>query len=552
MKRLFTILFTISVCLSGFTQISNPVFEGWYADPEGIVYDGTCWIYPTHSAPYEEQIFFDCFSSTDLVNWTKHERILTSEEVKWANRAMWAPAVLRKDGKYYLFFGANDIHQGQEGGIGVAVADAPQGPFKDLLGKPLIKDVVNGAQPIDQFVFLDDDGTYYMYYGGWGHCNMVKLKDDFTGIVPFDDGTLYKEVTPEGYTEGPFMFKKDNKYYFMWSEGGWVGPDYAVAYAIADSPFGPFIRESRILKENPAIATGAGHHSVICMPDDEWYIVYHRRPIPPSEENYRDHRVTCIDRMYFNEDGTIQAIKMDGWEEEPTCNPQLVPVAVRVSAQTNENESGEQAVFGDGTSKWCSGGGDDAKWLEVEFDNEVQVCQWRVVHAGGENAQFITREFTLQYMKNDKWLAADGVKNNKENVTNRSLKNLITAKRFRLYVSQAEQNSVGATRIRQFQLFGSDGSTAIKEVKDNGKAIRIESISPNPVGEMMTIRSYVPEDVKSLVLNVFNSAGSFIHSQNYSVEHPGYCSICWNNPGLSSGVYFYTLNEASGKFIVGD
>lgn len=115
-------------------------------------------------------------------------------------------------------------------------------PYQDYLGRPLIDKIYNRAQPIDQFVFQDKDGSYYMYYGGWGRCNVVKLKDDFTGLLPFEDGTYYREVTPENYTEGPFMFIRDGKYYFMWSEGGWGGPDYSVAYAIADNPFGPFKR----------------------------------------------------------------------------------------------------------------------------------------------------------------------------------------------------------------------------------------------------------------------------------------------------------------------
>lgn len=63
-----------------------------------------------------------------------------------------------------------------------------------------------------------------MYYGGWGHCNVVRLKEDFTGIRPFDDGELYKEITPERYTEGPFLFERKGKYYFMWSEGAWTAP----------------------------------------------------------------------------------------------------------------------------------------------------------------------------------------------------------------------------------------------------------------------------------------------------------------------------------------
>ncbi len=287
---------------------ANPVFEGWYADPEGVVYDDTYWIYPTWSDEYERQTFIDCFSSKDLVEWTRHHAVIDTTEVKWANKCMWAPAALRKDGKYYIFFGANDVHQGEVGGIGVGVSTRPDGPFRDHIGKPLINDIVNGAQPIDQFVFLDDDGTYYMYYGGWGHCNIVKLSDDFKSLVPFPDGETYKEVTPENYVEGPFMFKRDGKYYFMWSEGGWGGPDYCVAYAIADSPFGPFKRVGKILQQDPEIATGAGHHSVIQVPDtDEYYIVYHRRP---AGETARDFRVTCVDRMTFDKDGHINPVKM--------------------------------------------------------------------------------------------------------------------------------------------------------------------------------------------------------------------------------------------------
>lgn len=292
----------------------NPIFEGWYADPEGIIYDDTYWIYPTRSDLYEKQTFFDCFSSKDLVNWTKHSAILDTSEVKWAKRALWAPAVIRKDGKFYIFFGANDVHEGEIGGIGVAVSDRPEGPYKDLLGKPLINEIVNGAQPIDQFVFRDDTGEYYMYYGGWGHCNLVRLRPDFTGLMPFEDGEMYKEVTPEGYVEGPFMFKKNGKYYFMWSEGGWGGPDYSVAYAIADSPFGPFERVAKILEQDTEVATSAGHHSVLHVPGSEdYYIVYHRRPLG---DKARDHRATCIDRMTFDANGHILPVRMtfDGVE----------------------------------------------------------------------------------------------------------------------------------------------------------------------------------------------------------------------------------------------
>lgn len=287
----------------------NPIFPGWYADPEGMIFGDRYWVFPTYSAKYEEQTFLDAFSSRDLVTWTKHEKVVDNTEVKWVKYAMWAPAVVEKDGKYYIFFAGNDIQNNDQlGGIGVAVADKPEGPYKDLLGKPLIDKIVNGAQPIDQYVFRDKDGTWLMYYGGWGHCNVVKLKDDFTGIVPFEDGTLYREVTPQNYVEGPFMFIRDGKYYFMWSEGGWGGPDYSVSYAISDSPFGPFKREAKILQQDPEVATGAGHHSIIHRPgSDKYYIVYHRRPL---NENGRDSRATCIDEMHFDENGKIIPVKM--------------------------------------------------------------------------------------------------------------------------------------------------------------------------------------------------------------------------------------------------
>ncbi len=289
----------------------NPVLPGWYADPEGVVYAGKdgprYWIFPTFSARYDDQLHFDAFSSPDLVAWTKHERVLTNESVKWARRAMWAPAAIEKDGKYFLFFGANDIQSDAElGGIGVAVADRPEGPYRDHIGKPLIDKFHNGAQPIDQFVFRDAEGEHYIIYGGWRHCNIAKLSEDFRSLVPFDDGVTFREITPEGYVEGPFMFMRAGKYYFMWSEGGWTGPDYSVAYAIADSPTGPFRREGKILQQDPTVATGAGHHSVIQVPGrDEYYIVYHRRPLGETD---RDHRVVCIDRMEFAADGLIKPV----------------------------------------------------------------------------------------------------------------------------------------------------------------------------------------------------------------------------------------------------
>ncbi|WP_435831854.1 family 43 glycosylhydrolase [Catellatospora methionotrophica] len=291
------------------SEAGNPFADGWYADPDTVVYGDRFWVFPTTSKSYAEQTYLDAFSSTDLVNWTKHANVLTKANVSWASYAMWAPAPIQRNGKYYLYFAANDIQNNSSlGGIGVAVASQPQGPYVDALGRPLIAQFQNGAQPIDQDVFIDDDGQAYLYYGGWGHANVVKLNADMISLGTHTDGSVYKEITPAGYTEGPQMFKRNGKYYLMWSEGGWTGPDYSVAYAIATSPLGPFTRLGRVLAQDSAVARGSGHNSVVNVPGtDTWYIVYHRRPLSETDGN---HRQLAYDRMVFNADGTIAPVTM--------------------------------------------------------------------------------------------------------------------------------------------------------------------------------------------------------------------------------------------------
>lgn len=316
-------------------QAANPALEGWYADPEIRIFAGKYWIYPTYSdhsgtprasksltagqkwqrtqdiyPPFLPQTFLDAFSSDDLVHWRRHDFVLDVKDVSWAAYAVWAPSAIAHNGKYYLFFGANDIKtNNQLGGIGVAVSDTPGGPFKDALGRPLIGQIHNGAQPIDQMVFKDDDGEIYMYYGGWKHANVVRLAPDLLNVVPFPDGETYKEITPDpAYVEGSFMVKRKGIYYFMWSEGEWTGPDYKVAYAMSPSPFGPFKRIGTILEQDTHIARGAGHHSVVNIPGtDDWYIVYHRRPLGTDNGN---HREVAIEHLYFNADGTIKPVVM--------------------------------------------------------------------------------------------------------------------------------------------------------------------------------------------------------------------------------------------------
>lgn len=280
------------------TNSNNPIISGWYADPEIHVFEDRYYLYPTYSAPYEKQTFYEAFSSPDLIHWHREGRILDFKDIPWTtNRAAWAPSVIERDGTFFMYFSAGD-----GAGIGVATSKSPAGPFRDALGKPLIKDVINGAQPIDAMAFLDDDGQAYLYYGGWSHANVVRLAPDMLSLVgdPI-------EITPEGYVEGSFMLKKDGEYIFMWSEGGWGNSTYGVAYARAKSPLGPFNRIGKILGTDPAVAKGAGHHSVLKLPGTNDYIIcYHRRPLEETDANAR---VVCLDRLIFTPDGDILPVQ---------------------------------------------------------------------------------------------------------------------------------------------------------------------------------------------------------------------------------------------------
>ena len=317
MKKIY-FLILLSVSITGFAQDNNPIFPGWYADPEGIIFGDQYWVFLPILPLMKNRFFWMPFlrqTSPTGKNMKKYWiLLLLNGHIRLCGRRQSQKRTIN----IISFFGANDIQSDEEeGGIGVAVSDQPGGPYKDHLGKPLIDKFHNGAQPIDQFVFKDKDGQYYLIYGGWKHCNIAKMNDDFSGFIPFEDGTTFKEITPESYVEGPFMFIKDGKYYFMWSEGGWTGPNYSVAYAIADSPMGPFKRVDKILQQDPDIANGAGHHSVIHEPkSDDYYIVYHRRPLDQTDGNSRE---TCIDRMYFDKDGFIKPVKIT--KEGVKANP---------------------------------------------------------------------------------------------------------------------------------------------------------------------------------------------------------------------------------------
>ena len=281
-------------------KISNPISERWFADPEARFYEGEYWIYVTNSLPYVQQKNIALLHSKNLITWEINEDIIDVSDYPEIWHAVWAPTIIEKNDKYYLIFACNDIQNDDEvGGLQIAVSDSPAGPFKRYTDI-LIDKFINGAQPIDAHLFKDDDGTIYLYYGGWSHCNVCIMNETMNGFIPFDDGTCFREITPEDYTEGPCMLKKDGKYYFMWSSGSWRDGTYRVRYAVSDTPFGPFVDSEEMLKSDERIATGPGHNSYLYLKEKNVYlIVYHRHK--PNEID-GNARYLCIDQMRFDKE----------------------------------------------------------------------------------------------------------------------------------------------------------------------------------------------------------------------------------------------------------
>lgn len=291
----------------------NPVVDGCYADPEARFYNGKYYIYVTRSRRYEEQRNLDAFSSTDLIHFEKHEDIIDMKGFERVKFAAWAPTIIEKENKYYLIFACNDIQKDEQvGGLEIAVSEKPEGPFVNHSDHLLIGKFINGAQPIDAHLFKDDDGTIYLYYGGWKHCNVCKMNQTMDGFEPFEDGELFKEITPVDYVEGPCMLKDNGLYYFMWSSGSWGDGTYRVDYCTSQSPIGPFTHAETILSAQKSIGDGPGHNGyVYCNELKEYVMVYHRRKVGDKE---RDHRYLCIDRLPL-QDGKIGEVKMtDEWQ----------------------------------------------------------------------------------------------------------------------------------------------------------------------------------------------------------------------------------------------
>lgn len=278
----------------------SPILDGYRADPDVRVFGDTYYIYPTSDKPLWNTTDFSCFSSKDLIHWKNEGIILdVAHNLSWANIKAWAPTATTRNGKYYFYFVAN-------GEIGVATSDSPNGPFTDALGHPLIsKNDVPKTYPIDPDVFIDDDGQAYLYYGN-NHLVAAKLKSDMISL----EGERV-EITPKDkadpFREGIFVIKRKGLYYFMWSVDDARSDNYHIAYGTSHSPLGPIeIPPNNAILRKHGLAKGTGHHSVVNVPGtDRWYIVYHRHAIPNGNGYTRE---VCLNRMEFNEDGTIKPV----------------------------------------------------------------------------------------------------------------------------------------------------------------------------------------------------------------------------------------------------
>ncbi|SHI59662.1 glycoside hydrolase family 43 protein [Pseudozobellia thermophila] len=322
--------------------LSRPLVDHIYtADPSAHVFNGKIYIYPSHDIDAGEA-FDDLGShfamedyhvlSMDTIDSkaVDHGVALHVRDVPWAERQMWAPDAAHKNGKYYLYFPAKDYDGIFR--IGVAVSDRPEGPFEP---RP---EAIKGSFSIDPAVFEDEDGNYYMYFGGlWGgqlqRWRTGKFNSEHPGsptahipddnepaLLPFvakmtddmlefaekpreikildDQGSLLLAGDNERrFFEASWMHKYKGKYYFSYS----TGDTHFICYAIGDSPYGPFTYTGRIL--NPVVGW-TSHHS-ICEIEGKWYLFYHDSSLSKGVTHLRSVKVAEIS---YRPDGTIETL----------------------------------------------------------------------------------------------------------------------------------------------------------------------------------------------------------------------------------------------------
>lgn len=290
--------------------INNPIIDGYYADPSVVQHNDTFFIYATIDPWGGEEL--GVFTTTDFIHFNQQQinwptkKQCTSPTSRSAK--VWAPSVVKAPDKLFYMY----VSVGSE--VWAGVAEHPLGPWKNAKddASPLIKgDFIPGFHMIDAECFVDDDNRAYLYWGsGWdwvnGKCFVVELNKD---MITFKTDPL--DVTPDNYFEAPFMIKRNDVYYLMYSNGKAIDATYNVRYATSDSPMGPFSEASNspVLKtSSDSTIYGPGHHAVFKYNHQD-YILYHR--IYPQKERYV-LRQLCIDSLNFDENGFIKKINPKG------------------------------------------------------------------------------------------------------------------------------------------------------------------------------------------------------------------------------------------------
>lgn len=307
----FALLAGASAALAG-----NPQFQG--ADPHAVMIGDEMWVFPTGGPGGSwDADRFGAFSSRDLKTWRPRGELIRRDAITWIGddgakqHFLWAPGVAERDGKWYLYYSVGPQNP-TPSRIGVAVADRPEGPYRDS-GQPLVTGG-NGFEAIDPMVFRDPkSGTTYLYAGGsaGSRLRVWEMQPDMVHVareVPVEQ--------PPEFTEGAFMHERDGTYYLSYSHGRFNGPDYSVHYATATSPTGPWRYRGAILTSDGR-HKGPGHHSFVRTSDGRWLIVYHRWERPRGPAPFKGERQIAIDRMDYRSDGTIAPIRMTDGDKAP-------------------------------------------------------------------------------------------------------------------------------------------------------------------------------------------------------------------------------------------
>ena len=281
-----------------FQANGNPIFSHKYTcDPAVMVKGDTLWLYTGHDFGSNQNGYklkdWCVFSTTDLKTWTEYPTPLRVSDFKWdRTRAAYAAHTVERNGKYYYYISTNG------NGIGVAVADRPEGPFKDALGKPLLTNAdCKGARHswvcIDPAVFIDEDGQAYLF---WGNqiCYYAKLKENMLEI----DGEIKTIQFDRKYpfTEAPWVHKYNGKYYLTYATGF---PE-KIAYAMADRIEGPY--ECKGLLSEVAGNSNTTHPAIVEF-KGQWYFFTHNGALPGGSGYSRS---VCVQPLRYNPDGTMQ------------------------------------------------------------------------------------------------------------------------------------------------------------------------------------------------------------------------------------------------------